>query len=426
MLSYESMTERQRELYDQVKKASGQLDLDDNQIGVAEAQAIAEALKVNTTLIKISLQENQIGDAGAQAIAEALRANTTLKELLLHLNQIGDAGAQAIAEALKVNNTLTDLYLDENQIGDGGAQAIAEALKANATLSYVHLKHNQIGDGGAWAIAEALRVNSTVTVLSLRHNQIGDGGAWAIAEALKVNKTLIRISLDGNQIGDAGAQAIAEALKVNTTLTLLFLSRNCFGVFGSQAIDEACKGKSGFQLFLRDQINPLAFSFLPRLASAEDIQAVLGMLTGGLELENQPASLPTLPTEMADLIMDKAHYWQGVEKIKREDFDVDTLKVTMPQGNSIRVKTIQVLRDWSERPKHTDDGAFDLTVRDEQGAVRHECTVHPTFVESNLALATIWPASTPILRQMREDWEVQVRPTFPRDVLFERLYVGYV
>ncbi|KJE95579.1 hypothetical protein CAOG_06019 [Capsaspora owczarzaki ATCC 30864] len=448
MLSYESMTERQRELYDQVKNADGELHLNCKQIGVAEAQAIAEALKVNRTLTDLNLNVNLIGDAGAQAIAEALKVNTTLTVLFLGgtqigdigalaiaealkvnttltalslgNNQIGDAGAQAFAEALKANTMLTELTLDWNQIGDAGAQAFAEALKANTTLTQLQLDFNQIGEVGMQAIAEALQVNKTLTLLYLKENRFGDVGAQAIAEALKVNTTLTELRLNDNQIGDGGACAIAEALKVNKTVTRLSLDRNCIGSVGSQAFDEARKGNCRCQVDVRDQINPLAFSLLPRLASAEDIQAVLGMLTGGLELENQPVYLPALPTEIAELIMEEAHYWQGVAKTNRR-----TTKVTVPQGDSIRVKVIQVVRFWRERPSITGYWVFNLTVRDEQGAVRHECTVHPTFVESNLALATFWPASHPIIRQMREGWQVQASVT-SNNMMCESLYVGYV
>ncbi|XP_004343277.1 hypothetical protein CAOG_07418 [Capsaspora owczarzaki ATCC 30864] len=266
-------------------------------------------------------------------------------------------------------------FLDRIRIGGAEAQAIAEALKVNTKLTSLNLWSNQLGEAGAQAIAVALKVNKTLTALDLQLNQLGDAGAQAIAEALKVNTTLTWLSLNDNLIGDAGAQAIAEALKVNKTVTLLDLDYNCIGIVGSQAIHEACKDKSGFRRLLHDQINPLAFSLLPRLASAEDIQEVLGMLTSGLELQNQPPSLPALPTEIAELIMDKAHYWQGVQKTYRlwTDERPSSLKVRLPQGDSIRVKAIQVLRDW-KRPNNIGDCAFDLTVRDEKGAVHTPTT----------------------------------------------------
>ncbi|XP_011270287.1 hypothetical protein CAOG_08676, partial [Capsaspora owczarzaki ATCC 30864] len=139
------MTPRQRELYDQVKNASGSLFLNEIQIGDSEALAIAEALKANETMTELYLVQNNIGNAGARAMAEALKVNTTITTLFMGGNRIGQAGAQAIAEALQVNTTLTALGLGANEIGDAGAQAIAEALTENKTLRDLNLRDNQIG-----------------------------------------------------------------------------------------------------------------------------------------------------------------------------------------------------------------------------------------------------------------------------------------
>ncbi|XP_011270583.1 hypothetical protein, variant [Capsaspora owczarzaki ATCC 30864] len=434
MLFYESMTESQRELYDCFKnEKDSALSVHDFEFGEVEAEVLAEGLKVNKALTWLYLYENQLGDIGAQAIAEALKVNTTLIKLNLPENQIGEAGAQAIAEALKVNTTLTKLNLSWNQIGGAGAVAIADALKLNKTVTTIYLSGNQIGDAGARAIAEVLKVNTTLTELGLSENQIGDAGAQAIAEAIKVNKILTNLELGWNQIGDAGAQAIAEAIELGTTLTRLNIWYNCIGSAVAQLITEA-KKLNYADVYADSQFNPLVLSLLPRLASAEDTQTVFCLLTSGLELENQRASLPALPAEIAELIMDEAHYWQGVQHIKRSQFDDDTpddiLQVTVPQGvngNSIRVKSIQVLRDSRTLDGSIDDRGFDLIVRDEQGAVQHECSAKPTVVDLTLELATIWPASHPVIRQMREGWQVQVRPSkSPKDALFESLYVGYV
>ncbi|KJE97230.1 hypothetical protein CAOG_07672 [Capsaspora owczarzaki ATCC 30864] len=373
------MNSRQRELYDKVKNAKKHLDL----------------------------AERQIGDAEAQAIAEALKVNTTVTELSLYQNRIGATGARAIAEALQMNKAVTTLDLRENQIGAAGAQAIAEALKVNTTLAVLSLYQNQIGDAGAQAIAEALRENKTVTRLGLYQNQTGDAGALAIAEALKVNTTLGLLDLRFNCIGKAGLQAIGEARQVNRTLTTLLIDR---------------------------QVHPRLFSLLPRrLATAEDLQNVFHLLASGQELKDQPISLPALPAELAELIMDKAHYWQGVQHTKRSHFydsPERILKVTLPQridGGSVRVKAIQVFRDMGNRFDSNGSSRFDLIVLDEQRAVQYECSVKPTLVDSSLELVTILPASHPVIRQMRAGWQVQVRASkSSRDVVFESLRVGYV
>ncbi|KAF8991910.1 hypothetical protein BGZ52_013006, partial [Haplosporangium bisporale] len=56
-----------------------------------------------------------MGNNGAQALAEALKTNSTLTTLTLYSNWIKDDGAQALSEARKINSTLTTLNLDFNQ-----------------------------------------------------------------------------------------------------------------------------------------------------------------------------------------------------------------------------------------------------------------------------------------------------------------------
>ncbi|XP_004347670.2 tyrosine-protein kinase transforming protein Abl [Capsaspora owczarzaki ATCC 30864] len=238
---YKSASKKQRNVYDQARKARGAYSLENQQIGDAEAQAIGEALQVNLALTELKLRVNQIGDAGARAIAGALGANRSLILLDLFRNQIGSAGAQAIGEALKTNNTLTKFYLSDNRLGDAGAREISEALKVNTKLAGIYLNENRIGDAGVQAIGEALRVNKTLTKLVLSHNQIGDAGARAIGDVLQVNRTLTSLVLWTNQIGPAGAQAIGRTLATNTTLTQLHLSKNQLGDAGAQALGEAMK-----------------------------------------------------------------------------------------------------------------------------------------------------------------------------------------
>ncbi|KJE96689.1 hypothetical protein CAOG_010038 [Capsaspora owczarzaki ATCC 30864] len=401
MLTYQSMSESQRELHDFVKNASGWL---------LQQERLTDGGDVD------SLRENQIGDVGAQAIAETLK--------------VSDVGAQAIAETLKVNTPLFSLEVACNQIGDAGARAFAEALKVNSSLRMLTLSWNQLGDAGAQAIAEALKVNTTMERLYLYHNQIGDAGAQAIAEALKVNTNLIWIRLHANRIGDAGAQAIAAALGENKTMTELHLARNCIGQVGVQALDEARKvNRILTQLDIEDQINPLAFSLLPRLTTSEDWQSVFHLLTGRHELENQPALLPALPAEIAELVMDEAEYLQGVQHIHQawsRYNQFDFLKLTMPRssdGNSIRVKAIQVLREQYKAKS----GRFDLIVRDEQGAVRYKWAAKARVVDSTIQLVTISPTDHPVIRQLRAGWEVEVQlGQYYSFVRLASLSVGYI
>ncbi|KAL0228888.1 hypothetical protein GEMRC1_013508 [Eukaryota sp. GEM-RC1] len=80
-------------------------------------------------------------------------------------NLIGPEGARALAEALKVNSTITHIKLEDNSIGPEGARALAEILKVNSTITHINLEDNSIGPEGARALAEVLKVNSTITLI---------------------------------------------------------------------------------------------------------------------------------------------------------------------------------------------------------------------------------------------------------------------
>ncbi|KAF9322929.1 hypothetical protein BG006_001946 [Podila minutissima] len=198
-------------------------------IGDNGAQALAAALRTNSTLTILNLDQNLIGDSGAQALAAALRTNSTLTSLDLRSIEIGFRGVQALSAALRTNSTLASLDLRANRIGDKKAQVLFEALKTNSTLTTVNLDQNSTGDSGAQAVSEALKMNSTLTTLNLDQNSIGGDGVQALAETLKTNSTLTTLELWSNNIGDSGAQVLSEALKSNSTLTTLELWSNKIG-----------------------------------------------------------------------------------------------------------------------------------------------------------------------------------------------------
>jgi len=87
---------------------------------------------------------------------------------LLHLdwNGLGEGGGRALAETLRLNTTLTSLNLRGNGLREGGGQALAETLRLlNKTVTSLNLRSNGLGEGGGRALAEALRLNTTVTSL---------------------------------------------------------------------------------------------------------------------------------------------------------------------------------------------------------------------------------------------------------------------
>ena len=98
-----------------------------------DAHALAEALKVNSTLEILELDGcTGIGNAGWVALADALKVNNTLARLDLYgCTCIGNAGCVALADALKVNSTLERLDLNKcTGSGDAGKLAEIQIQKA--------------------------------------------------------------------------------------------------------------------------------------------------------------------------------------------------------------------------------------------------------------------------------------------------------
>lgn len=66
------------------------VDLSENQMGAAGAQAICAAITVNPTVQKVRLAGNGLEEHAAQSLAELLLAHTGLKSLDLSYNQLND------------------------------------------------------------------------------------------------------------------------------------------------------------------------------------------------------------------------------------------------------------------------------------------------------------------------------------------------
>jgi len=83
---------------------------------------------VNSTVTSLNLSSNNLlGEGGGQAIAAALRLNSTVTSLDLWDNWLGEGGGQAIAAALRETHTLTELNLGDNSLGEGGESVVRES-----------------------------------------------------------------------------------------------------------------------------------------------------------------------------------------------------------------------------------------------------------------------------------------------------------
>jgi len=120
--------------------SASEIDLQNKGLTAHDAAVVAEILKSNTSVTKVNLHGNkEIGDEGVKALAEALKVSTTVEWLCLNACDIGDDGAAALAEALRYNTSLTGaplhrggarqvaLYLQRNGIGEQGKQLLRDS-----------------------------------------------------------------------------------------------------------------------------------------------------------------------------------------------------------------------------------------------------------------------------------------------------------
>lgn len=167
--------------------------------GIAICDALMKApgtaLSERHGLKSLSMANVGLEAQGGLAMGRVLSTkHCTLTDLSIGFNRIGVAGAQAISQALAVNSTLTSLNLHYNAIGDVGASKILEAIQGNkrTKLASLALSSNEISSVGATSIAVSLEMDAVpkLTSLDLSYNQLGMQGGMAIVEALKVNTAL--------------------------------------------------------------------------------------------------------------------------------------------------------------------------------------------------------------------------------------------
>jgi Ran GTPase-activating protein (RanGAP) involved in mRNA processing and transport len=96
--------------------------------------ALAQTLRLNTTLASLNLRENGLGEGGGWVLAEALRLNTTLASLNLYYNGLGEGGGRALAEALRLNAMLTSLNLGANGLRVEVRAALRQRVQVRSAL----------------------------------------------------------------------------------------------------------------------------------------------------------------------------------------------------------------------------------------------------------------------------------------------------
>eukprot|EP00984_Skeletonema_dohrnii_P034227 scaffold33508_cov96-Skeletonema_dohrnii-CCMP3373.AAC.3 len=175
------------------------LRFEDCNLGEAGFAVIATALRNQPQLEELHLDHNNIGLTGCIALGETLRGwgTSNLKTLDLDNNQIGDQELQALAAGM-TNSTLEELYLSDNLITGAGLRSLSEYFQSESCcLKTQNVYRINFGDEGAVALADALMGNKSLTSLHFFPHQSGITNAgWAafsklVCDPSSINSTYL-------------------------------------------------------------------------------------------------------------------------------------------------------------------------------------------------------------------------------------------
>jgi len=120
------------------------LNLDCNKVGIAGAEALASYLIVQAR--EQAAARNPVATIGGNQKGPPAAG---LQHLRLSYNSVGNQGAVALADAIRVNQSLLTLTLKNNSISDEGLLALKRSLEVNNTLQSLQLFGNEFHATGS-------------------------------------------------------------------------------------------------------------------------------------------------------------------------------------------------------------------------------------------------------------------------------------
>ena len=122
------------------------LDIDCRCIVGDEFTHFIDALSVNSTLLELSIifQQQRLTEVIASQLVEALKLNSTLTRLSLRRNRVDDAAATQLGDLLRFNSTLLSLDLLQTALSENGITQLSAALCVNTSLIHLNLRWNKM------------------------------------------------------------------------------------------------------------------------------------------------------------------------------------------------------------------------------------------------------------------------------------------
>ena len=128
-----------------------------NNVGDAGALSLARGLQASTTMRKLNIAKCNVGDEGCGAFAAALAGTSApFEDIMFDTNPIGDAGVSALAEGIRVSSTLQQVLLNKCKVNEQGGIALAAAIAQSTSMQCLILDSNDLTDVASLAMADAI------------------------------------------------------------------------------------------------------------------------------------------------------------------------------------------------------------------------------------------------------------------------------
>lgn len=245
--------------------------------------------------------QQEANDTQAEALGEALKVNTTLNTLECYCHSYNpywsEKGFMYVIQALKVNNTLTKFKTFEVELSEKTILLLAEILASNKTLEMLDIGSTPITNAGICLLVDSVKRNNTLKCLRLFCCSIKDDGFIKIAEIIVDNNTLTELDLGNNDCDVKGSMAIANALLSNRSLQAMDLGTSPIGLTGTMALLSSLRINWTLKkLDLIDiDILDLYVDYSVDYGAIEDIPAAVDEINKQLEINRD---LPTLLKDM--------------------------------------------------------------------------------------------------------------------------------
>jgi Ran GTPase-activating protein (RanGAP) involved in mRNA processing and transport len=207
-----------------------ELNISSTAIPVTVVKELISKFNGNITL-KLNLADNNLGKAGAQAVASIAPQMSAVVGLDLSDNALGDEGLTVLFEGLYNCPSLTYLNVGRNWSKPGPTakrqsmlHALAQLINhTNCPIESLHLagnKENRLREDVV-PLLSAVGKNKRLTELDISGHGFGDKGANQLARLLVVNVMLQTIYWDDNNTGHMGLANVRDGLESNTSIRVM-------------------------------------------------------------------------------------------------------------------------------------------------------------------------------------------------------------